>query len=252
MALPQKEYFDFEDLAARWNIPVRDVLYYAKNDYFQTLVWIDSKDMAAVDETCPIAEIYKFMSSSGLKGYVVVSPDDIHRIVLSGSVKVRCFKSADKSLICFVPFSNDPLEIRGEHLRVHIRERARFEEAYEIRPVQKTAAPLISFPGRASIMHKIINKFDERCQLGVIEGKLIEECRELRKWIVTTHPDDQPPTENTIANALRSSYRKAKTIIEAEKLSGQRSKLSIFPLWFMGTHMGLLSDLFDLACDCVV
>jgi len=100
-------------------------------------------------------------------------------------------------------------------------------------------------------MHKIMAKFEERCGLGEIAPKLIEECRQLRQWFVKSNPNDQPPSENSIANALRQAYRKAAAmkLIDHQTHNG---KIPLIPLWVMGTHMGFFSNLFDFACDCVV
>jgi hypothetical protein len=71
-----------------------------------------------------------------------------------------------------------------------------------------------SYPGRASVMHKIEQHFDRLVAADQLEETLAEQARVLAEWARSALPEAttrvQPPTAGAIGNAIRHKYRAAK------------------------------------------
>lgn len=213
MALPEKEYFSFEDLALRWKTTKHNVCYYVKHGLLEGQIWVGSY-IAQVGKVREYGgkQLYECLGPSNVEGYQVVDKDDVHRAHMNANTEVRSFKSQDKKSIYTIPAQFPAILITIDHIRVHKKERDRFEEIYDLRNIEidyEGMPPLLSYPGRPSVMHKIAREFNDRVAHKIVKPTLMGEARHLRGWIASQEPKVQPPTERTIANALRTAYHAA-------------------------------------------
>ena len=215
MALPEKDYFTFEDLADRWKARLRDVRYYAEHGLIDVQIWIEDciveplliriidGDMAYIRE-----------DRVPLRGYVLLGVDDIRRAFKEGKVEIREFKADNRSCLYKIPAHLPAVVLDLGELVIHRVARDSFEREYKVDISQSndqalSAARSASFPGRPSVMNRVIGKFNERAGSGETIPTLMGESKYLRDWISQNEPNQQAPTERTIANALRSHYRAA-------------------------------------------
>lgn len=213
MGLPEKEYFNFDELAQRWKTTKNNICYYVKHGMLEGQIWVGSY-IAEVGKVRSFdgKQLYECLGPSNIKGYMILDPDDVHRAHMNVSTEIRCFKSQDKNIIYTVPAQFPAILITVDHVRVHKSERDRFEQTYDLANIsidEEGMPPLLSYPGRPSVMHKIAREFNARVGLKLVKTTLMDEARHLREWIIEEEPAIQPPTERTIANALRIAYHAA-------------------------------------------
>lgn len=189
MKLPEKEHFSLEELAERWHATVADVQYYAVRSMLEVETWV----------RVPAVRIKRYANNalaSDFEGYAAVDPAELRRIFRGEETDLR---------------------IAAEDLVVSREERDRFERDHDIvndaerTPIsaekyQDSALP-VSFPGRPSVMRRIVAHFEERSAGKMLERSLQKESECLVAWAEKHIPDVQIPTSRTIRNAIRTRYR---------------------------------------------
>ena len=166
MKLPQKNHFSLGEVAERWNAPIADIQYYAIHGMLEVQTWLDAglpvvrmrhQDRAANNNALAISSL------DDCVGYVVVEACELRRIFRSDRINHR---------------------ISPEALVISREERDRFETTYriecvakhaDIEPKRMSAVPPISFPGRPSVMRRIVVHFEERCEKKILERSLERE-----------------------------------------------------------------------------
>jgi hypothetical protein len=199
LSLPPKDHFSLGELAERWQAPMADIQYYALHGLLEVEAWlcIPGVRIKHIEQTSNNASAYL----ADFEGYVVVSVKELRKVFR---------KDGNHSSILL-----DDLVISRE-------ERERFERTHRLecncnRPnkseptenLQSATVPSMSFPGRPSVMRRILVHFEDRRAKKILQGSLQKEGDYLVGWAQKHIADVQIPTARTIRNAIRSQYREA-------------------------------------------
>ncbi len=192
VSLPPKNHFSLYELAERWHAPIADVQYYAVHGMLEVQVWLSLPGVRIKHSgSSTVARLDDY------EGYIVVEVKDLRRIFRSDGTHNR---------------------ILPEDLVVSREERDRFEsthgikchfelDANTVKPATHTVTPVVSFPGRPSVMRRITAHFEERCEKRMLERSLQKEGDYLVTWADEHIADVQIPTARSIRNAIRTQYR---------------------------------------------
>ena len=153
--------------------------------------------------------------------YIVVDPRELRKIFRSdGKSLIATYRPVSRADLIkpFVP--PEGVFVAANDLVVSRAARDHFERMHGIecvaeRPASTTSpsgspsipSPLVSFPGRPSIMRRITDHFEERCNNQTLEKSLQREGDYLVAWAENNIPNVQIPTARTIRNTIRAQYR---------------------------------------------
>lgn len=224
MKLPQKDHFSLGELAERWRAPMTDIQYFAEHGMLDVQTWLDlpAVELFRLKKTEDGDRVPVSVGLDSYHDYVVVDPTELRKIFRSEGrspiAKYRPVTSADliKSLV-----PSHRVLVAANDLVVSRADRDEFERAHGIvcganRGVYATSTNMghapptthVSFAGRPSVMHRIVQHFDERRTQKVLNGSLQKEGEYLYAWAQSNITDSQIPGARTIMNAIRVPYRR--------------------------------------------
>ena len=133
MQLPARSYYYLEEVAAAWNVQIRDLLDFAVGGALRCSTLVNNTRVQKLDESGAAREEWV----SGLQGIVA---QDLIEVIRTGVVWVRRFSGEEDAVL---EFASDQihLEIAMEHIMVTRADRARFEAAARGEAEQQTLAP---------------------------------------------------------------------------------------------------------------
>ena len=121
MQLPARSYYYLEEVAAAWNVQIRDLLDFAVGGALRCSTLVNNTRVQKLDESGAAREEWV----SGLQGIVA---QDLIEVIRTGVVWVRRFSGGKEAVL---EFASDQvaLEVAMEHIMVTREDRARFEAA---------------------------------------------------------------------------------------------------------------------------
>lgn len=210
MALPEKDYYYLQELAARWAVSGTDMRYYAEHGFLKVQTWLE-ETMVYVLRATRLQNGGSALTQIGVttyKGYVVVEPEELRKIFSLNPQPVSLFKNPHGGDILNVHRNHKKPIVGIEDLVISKDCRDEFEKKHDISvSCREAAVPTPSFGGRPSVMHMILKEFSRRCAAGGIEASLQKEASYLAAWAAEKIDHAQTPTAKTIMNVLRADYR---------------------------------------------
>jgi len=131
--LPSRSYYYLEEVAAAWNVQIRDLLDFAVGGALRCSTLVNNTRVQKLEETGAAREEWV----SGLQGIVT---QDLIEVIRTGVVWVRRFSGGTDAVL---EFASDQvaLEVAMEHIMVTREDRARFEAAARGDAEQQPLAP---------------------------------------------------------------------------------------------------------------
>ncbi|RYG56113.1 MAG: hypothetical protein EON56_04650 [Alphaproteobacteria bacterium] len=133
MQLPSRRYYYLDEVAAAWNVQIRDLLDFAVGGALRCSTLVNNirvqrlKESGAADEEC----------ISGLQGIVA---QDLIEVIRTGVTSVRQLRDQHDRVLAFTSDQVD-LDVALEHIMVTREDRARFEAVAGGEAAQQTLAP---------------------------------------------------------------------------------------------------------------
>ena len=231
MALPERDYYDIEDLAVRWGITIKDVRYYMEHGHVVVKTWIDKQIVKyyVAKKTVDGEQAFVKRDPKQFEGYAIIEPEIIRSVFKEGLARAIRFCCPQKESFYKVIQNELAPIIKVKDLVVSRRELIKFEQTYKVSPALALQDNMpqkgMSFPGRPSVMHKIMAEMHRRQEAGVMESSLKKEAEALLTWaqnILGT--DAQLPKAKSVQNAIRDKYR---TCLYAQHGITESDKMSI-------------------------
>ena len=133
MQLPARSYYYLEEVAAAWNVQIRDLLDFAVGGALRCSTLVNNTRVQKLDESGAAQEEWV----SGLQGIVA---QDLIEVIRTGVVWVRRFSGGEEAVL---EFASDQvaLEVAMEHIMVTREDRAQFEAIAKGEPTEKKLSP---------------------------------------------------------------------------------------------------------------
>ena len=133
MQLPSRRYYYLDEVAAAWNVQIRDLLDFAAGGALQCSTLVNNTRVQKLDESGAAREEWV----SGLQGIVA---QDLIEVIRTGVVWIKRFSGGSDAVL---EFASDQihLEVAMEHIMVTREDRARFEAAARGEAEQQTLSP---------------------------------------------------------------------------------------------------------------
>ena len=133
MQLPSRRYYYLDEVAAAWNVQIRDLLDFAVGGALQCSTLVNSIRVQRLEESGASGE----ECVSGLQGIVA---QDLIEVIRTGVTSVRQLRDKHDRVLAFTSDQVD-LEVAMEHIMVTREERARFEAVAGGEAAEQTLAP---------------------------------------------------------------------------------------------------------------
>ena len=216
MPLPEKGYYSLQEIAERWGIPLKDVCDHAVEEAFIVHAWIGKVhvEIGYYEEVAKDDAFWIPAERKWFNGYAIVRPLDLREVFRQGQCSVHLYQwngAAGEELLKIITEKDYIIEPRD--LMVSRAERDRMEVLHDLcldkrdPPKPAISRQAISFAGRPSVMHQLLNHMEQRAKNGAVCCNLTKESEYLYAWAQENIRDMQIPTPKAIANGVRKHYR---------------------------------------------
>ena len=228
MPLPEKDYYDLNSLAKRWNISLSDVQHYAETGKLICSVHIDIRltQVGIFKEQANGFREFQSEKEIYIEGPVGIVPSDCRKVFRNNQTDSIVFRSLihNGQYLRLVDQQGKPIQIEPKDIVVRKFDRDNFEKEHRLEPSSEEVKILSfkednssgyihpkGFSGRPSIMFKIEQKMKDRSKNSTLEESLSKESEYLYNWAKNNIKNVQIPKPASIRNALRAEYKNLKS-----------------------------------------
>ena len=230
MPLPEKDYYDLNSLAKRWNISLFDVQHYAETGKLVCSVHIDMRltQIGIFKKQKNGKKQFEIKDRAYVEGLVGIIPSDCRKVFRNNQTDTIIFESLkiNGEYLRLADNLNKRVQIEPKDIVVRRCDRDSFEKHYNLELISEESKvlsfresdsneyiPLRGFSGRPSIMFKIEQEMNDRSKNNTLEQSLSKESEYLYDCAKNNIKNAQIPKPASIRNALRNTYKKLKVSV---------------------------------------
>jgi hypothetical protein len=167
MHLPTRSYYYLDELAAAWQVQMRDLLDFAVCDALQCSVLVNNIRVLKSQESGSVQEL----CVSGLQRVV---PQDLIEVIRTGVASIRQFRDEECGVLAFADDQAD-LELAMEHIMVAREDRTRFESKAGTVSAEKALAPANFLPRPG---YYEVSFYDRTYNFGMSQASVIRKLHQ--------------------------------------------------------------------------